>query len=477
MTATTELKRTIGFRDLTLFYVVSGLSVRWTAMAAAAGPSILVIWAVALLCFFLPLAGCVMELSSRYPQEGGLYVWTREAFGDFSGFIAAWTYWMSNLSYFPSVLYFAAASVLFASGARGQALAASPGYFIGFSVAWLALITLLNIVGVNAGKWLNNVSSLGSLLPLSAVIVLGALSYWRFGAATHITAASLTPHLSLRNAIFWSSVFFAFAGMESGSAMGDEIRNPRRVIPLAILAGGSIMAIGYIAGTASLLVVLPGSALSGPDGFVNGIRNLSAHLGMGWLLAPLALLVGLNGVGGAASQLSSGSRLPFVAGIDRYLPSVFGRIHPQFKTPWVAIGIYGLAGAAMALLGQAGTSVRGAYDVLVGMAVLTQFLPYLFVFSAMIRVQGRATESDVRRVPGGRPVAIALASLGLASTVLTIVLSTIPDADDPHPALAVVKVIGATALLVGAGVLVFLVAASRRRKVHGRSNGDSAPAK
>lgn len=463
MPSTTELKRTIGFRDLTLFYVVSGLSVRWTAMAAAAGPSILVIWAVALLCFFLPLAGSVMELSSRYPQEGGLYVWTREAFGDFSGFIAAWTYWMSNLSYFPSVLYFAAASVLFASGARGQVLAASPGYFIGFSVAWLALITVLNIVGVNAGKWLNNVSSLGSLLPLSAVIVLGALSYWRFGPMTHVTATSLAPHLSLRNAIFWSSVFFAFAGMESGSAMGDEIRNPRRVIPLAILAGGSIMAIGYIAGTASLLVALPGSALSGPDGFVNGIRTLGTHLGMGWLLVPLALLVGLNGVGGAASQLSSGSRLPFVAGIDRYLPSAFGRIHPRFKTPWVAIGVYGLAGMAMALLGQAGTSVRGAYDVLVGMAVLTQFLPYLFVFSAMIRVQGRSVESDVRRVPGGRPVAIAIASLGLASTALTIVLSTIPDADDPHPALAVVKVIGATALLVGAGVLVFLVGAWKRR--------------
>src|SRR5580658_7564213 len=90
------LKRALRFRDLTLFYIVSGLSVRWVATAAAAGASTLVVWVFALFGFFVPLAACVIELSSRYPAEGGLYVWTREAFGDFSGFIAAWTYWMSN---------------------------------------------------------------------------------------------------------------------------------------------------------------------------------------------------------------------------------------------------------------------------------------------------------------------------------------------------------------------------------------------
>jgi amino acid transporter len=464
MPSTSELKRTIGLRDLALYYVVCVMSIRWTATAAGAGPSILVIWGAALVCFFIPLAGCVMELSSRYPQEGGLYVWSREAFGDFSGFIAAWMYWMSNLSYFPSVLYFAAASVLFAFGVHGRGFAASPLYYIGFSVAWLAVITLLNIVGVNAGKWLNNLCSLGGLVPLSVVIALGALSWWRFGAATHITAASLAPQFSLKNAIFWSTVFFAFAGLESGSAMGDEIRNPRRVIPLAILISGIVLVIGYIAGTASLLVALPGDAVSGPDGFVNGVRALTTRMGVGWLLAPMALLVGLNGVGGTATFLSSTSRLPFVAGIDSYLPAAFGKIHPRFKTPWVAIGIYGLAGACMALLGQAGTTVRGAYDVLVSMAVLTEFLPFLFLFAALIAVQSRPVQKDMRRVPGGRPVAIVLGSIGLASTALTIVLSTIPSGDDPNPVLAVVKIIGSTAILIGAGVAVFVFARLRQRR-------------
>ncbi len=465
MTQQPTLKRGIRFRDLVLFYVVSGLSVRWAATAAAAGPSILVVWVAALTCFFVPLAASVMELSSRLPEEGGIYVWTREAFGDFAGFIAAWTYWMSNLPYFSGVLYFGAASALFAFGSRAGTLRASPGYYLSFSIVWLSLITLLNIRGVDAGKWLNNISSLGGLVPMAVLLLLAAFSFWKFGPAIKYPLASFAPHWTLDNAVFWSSVFFAFGGVEAGSAMGGEIQNPRRVIPWAILTGGSILAFAYIGGTGALLAVLPPDAVGGPDGFVNGIRALTARAGAQWLLAPVALLVGLNAVGGAAAYLSSTSRLPFVAGIDHYLPSAFGWVHARYRTPWVAIGVYGVAGIVVALMGQAGTTVRGAYDVLVAMGIISFFLPYLFLFAAMIRLQRRPVDAEVRRVPGGKPVAIFLAALGLISTSLTIVLSTIPASDDPNKPLAVMKVVGGTAALIGAGVVVFVI---ERRKARTR---------
>ncbi|HEV2471395.1 MAG TPA: APC family permease [Chthonomonadales bacterium] len=456
MPGTPTLKRGLRFRDLVLFYVVSGLSVRWTASAAAAGPSILLVWLAALACFFIPLAACVMELSSRHPEEGGIYIWAREAFGSGCGFITAWTYWMSNLPYFPGALYFGAASVLFAFGENAKTLSASPAYFMAFAVFWLGAITLLNILGVNAGKWLNNVCVLGSLIPLSVLLVLAAISFARFGPVHPYALASYTPHLSLKNAIFWSTVFFAFCGVEAASAMGDEIDNPRRAIPLAILVGGSILSIGYIAGTVALLVALPPNAVAGPDGFMNGVRALCAQLHVGWLLAPMALLVGLNAVGGAAAFLSSTSRLPFVAGIDNYLPSIFGRIHPRFRTPWVAIAVYGAAGILVAMLSQAGTSVRGAYEVLVSMGIIAAFLPYAVLFASMIRLQNRPVGPDVRRVPGGKPVAVTLACLGLASTMTTIVLSVVPGADETNKALAILKVVGGTAVLVGLGVAVFV---------------------
>jgi amino acid transporter len=464
MSTAPALKRGIRFRDLVLFYVVVVLSIRWTATAAAAGPSILIIWIAALTCFFIPLAACVMELSSRHPEEGGIYVWTREAFGDFSGFICAWTYWMSNLPFFASVLYFGAASTLFAFGPRAQTLAANPLYYMAFALFWLAVITLLNIRGVDAGKWLNNVCSLGALLPLTALILLAAVSWFRFGPATSFTAVTLTPHWSLDNAVFWSSVFFAFSAVEAASAMGDEIQNPRRTIPWALLVAGCILAIGYIGGTAALLVALPSHAVGGPDGFVHGIAMLSTRLGLPWLLAPIALLVALNSVGSAAANLSSTARLPFVAGVHRYLPPPFGWIHPRYRTPWVAIAAYGAAGMIIALLGQAGTTVRGAYNVLVSMGVISLFLPYLFLFSTMIRLQSRPADEEVRRVPGGKPVAIALASIGLISTAITIVLSTVPSADEINKPLAVAKVIGGTAVLVGLGVGVFLFSQWKARR-------------
>src|ERR1700761_8746282 len=133
-----QLKRELGFRDLALFYIVSLLSLRWIATAAASGPSSIIVWLFALFGFFLPLALSVLEMASRYPDEGGLYVWSQKAFGDFYGFMAGGTYWMSNLPYFPAILYFGAGSAVFAMGSGGKAVADSGAYFMSFSLITLA---------------------------------------------------------------------------------------------------------------------------------------------------------------------------------------------------------------------------------------------------------------------------------------------------------------------------------------------------
>jgi glutamate:GABA antiporter len=462
MPAGPTLKRSLRFRDLILFYVVTILSVRWIATAAAAGPGTLVVWILALVGLFLPLAASVLALAARYPEEGGLYVWTREAFGDGTAFLAAWTYWMSNLPYFPAILYFGAGSVLVAFGRRGHALAASPAYYMGFAVFWLVVIMALNVRGIEAGKWLNNICSIGGWLPILILILLAVVVASRYGSATHFTVASMTPHLSLRNAIFWSTIFFAFAGCEAASFMGEEIENAHRILHRALLTAGSIIAIAYIAGTTAMLITLPSEAVSGVDGFMRGAEQLATRLGIPWLIPVMAVLVTLSAVGGAAGFLSSTSRLPFVAGIDRYLPAAFGRLHPRYRTPWIALIVYGSAGIVTAILGQAGTTVRGAYDVLVSMAVITLFIPYLLLFAAVIRLARRGILTRLP-VPGGAPVAIALACIGFLSTALTIVLSTIPSPDDANPPLAVAKVLLSTLAVILAGIAVFTI--GRRRKV------------
>src|SRR6476469_2910477 len=180
-TSVPQLRRVLGFRDLLLYYIVTGFSMRWVAVAAAAGPSALLIWAVAALGFFVPLVFCVLELSSRYPEEGGIYVWSKRAFGPFAAFITGWTYWGSNLPYLPGLLYYAAANALFMGGPAWQPLASNSTYFIAVSMAGLARAVTMNVVGLNVGKWLNNVGAVAGWIPAVLLMILGALAWTRFG--------------------------------------------------------------------------------------------------------------------------------------------------------------------------------------------------------------------------------------------------------------------------------------------------------
>ena len=169
-------------------------------------------------------------------------------------------------------------------------------------------------------------------------------------------------------------------------------------------------------------------------------------------------------MGGAAANLSSTARLPFVVGIDRYLPAAFGWVHPRYRTPWVAIAVYGAGRHRMAVLSQAGTSVRGAYNVMVSMTVLSTIVPFLFIFAAMIRLQSRLSRLEVRRVPGGKPVAICSASLGLASTAVTIVLVSRSRRRRAQQAARNRQSSWRNVVLVGAGVVVFVGAKLKARR-------------
>ena len=461
-----HLKREIGFLDLSLFYVVSGLSLRWIATAAASGPSSIVVWIFAWIGFFLPLAGCVMELSSRYPQEGGLYIWAQKGLGDFAGFIAGWTYSMSNLPYFSAVLYFAAGSALFVGGSHGPllSLASDSSYFMTFSLVVLGGIIVLNIRGVKPGKWLNNVGALGSLIPVLVLLVLGFISWKHAGSATHFTLAAMVPHASVKNAIFWSTIFFAFGGVECASFMGGEIRNTRRTVPRALVFAGILITTGYILGTIAMLVAMPSEQINGLGGLMTAIAQMCKGLGVSWMVTGIALMVTLSCVGAAGAYLAACSRLPFLAGIDCYLPAAFGRIHPKWNTPYVAVLFYGLAGMLFAFLGQAATSVKGAYDVLVSMSVITYFIPYLFLFASMISVQKHPAGPEVIRVPGGKIVAIVLAIMGLITTSITICLSVLPSDDEPNKTLAVVKVVGMTIVLLVVGIANYVVGKRRQAR-------------
>jgi glutamate:GABA antiporter len=458
-------RQVMGFPDLVLFYVITGISLRWIASAAAAGPSSIVIWIGAWLCFYTPLALSVLELSSRYPNEGGLYVWSKRAFGDFAGFMSAWTYWTSNLPYFPAVLYFAASNALFIRQAKWQHFSSSPPFYIAFALVALSAATLLNIVGLDVGKWLHNVGALAMWTPVGIVIVMGLVAWHRYGSATSFTVHSMTPSTHLNDIIFWSVLTFAFGGCETASFMGEEIKNARRTIPFALLFAGITVTICYIMGTVGVLLALPAAEVNSLQGLVQAVSKTASRVGFTGVLPLAAFLISLSNIGAAGAYLAAVARLPFVAGLDRFLPSAFGALHPRWKTPWVALLTQFILGVVFIFLGQAGTSVKGAYDALVSMGVITYFIPYLFLFAAMIKLQREPAGPDVIRVVGGSIVARVVATVGFLTTTLTIALSLIPQPDEPNKLLALIKIVGGCGALLLVGAWLYLAGKARAQSV------------
>jgi glutamate:GABA antiporter len=447
--------RVMGFADVALLYIVTGMSVRWIATAAAAGPGSVIIWIGACLLFYVPLAMAVLELSSRYPDEGGLYVWTRRAFGDFTGFIVGWCYWTSNLPYFPAVFYFAAGNALYLGGDAWTPLAQSPAYFMGFALIALALVAWLNIIGLKHARWLHNIGAYGMWLPVAAVIVMGAVAWTRYGSATSFTLVTMAPSFQFKDILFWSSLAFAFSGCETASFMSGEIRDARRTIPRALIFAGIVIAACYILGTIALLVAMPADRIDGLAGLMQAVTVMAGTLGWLWIVPVIALLITLGSLGAAGGYLASASRIPFAIGIDRLLPPAFGRLHPRYGTPHIAIMVQTGLGVLFVFLGQAGTSVKGAYDILVSMGIITAFIPFVFVFLALIRLQDEPVDTGVIRVPGGKLAAILFAGTGLTTTLTAIVIAVIPAADEANKALALCKIAGLTALLIGIGAAIY----------------------
>ena len=455
----------MGFRDVVLFLVVAVVGPRWIAVAAAVGPSAIAAWMIALLAFFVPLAFTALELAARHPEEGGIYVWTRAAFGEFAGFMTGWMYWCSNLVFFPALLYFGAGNALFIAGPAGQAWANNATYFIAASLLGLAVAFGLNVVGLDVGKRLHNAGAFGTWLPIAILIVAGAIALARFGSATPFTVESMMPTARLQDLVFWSTIAFAFAGVEAASLMGEEIRDAARVVPRAILVAGAIITAVYLLGTIAVLVALPHGEVSGLSGIMQAIDRTSRRAGLPGVTPIAALLLTVGGLGSIGAWLASTARLPFVAGVDRALPKAFGALHPKWRTPHVALAVQTAGAAAFIVLGQAGSSVKGAYDILTSMSVIIYFVPFLLMFAAMIRLQRVPAPAGAWRVPGGPPVAIALAVIGFLTTAISIVLAVMPTDAAQSPGLAVLKVGGGSLLLAAIGAGLYAASAARRRPV------------
>ncbi len=447
-----HLIRALGRRDLVLLFVVAVFNLNVVPSIAANGGVTVWLWIISLLLFFWPQGIAVIELAHRYPGEGGVYLWAKEVFGDFHGFLSGWCYWTNNMLYVPTVmLYFVGVSV-YVLGPGHQGLSDNKVFASVASLTLLALLTLFNILGLGVGKWINNLGAIGTFMAAAVLIGLGIIIWGRFG--TTITAADFAipanPKFVLNS---FGVICFGLVGLELASVMGDEIKDPRRTLPGAVAWGGVLSGVLYVGATLTLLIAV-GKNVNVLQGIVQAVTHMAGQVGFGWITIPFAILLSLSIAGIGSAWMGGSARIPFVAGLDSYMPSWLGKVHPKYATPYAALILQGIVSAVLVILNFAGAGVQETFQKLLSLAVVLQLVPFLYMFGALVKFAVTETKPVGQY---GRGTMFAAGVCGFLTTTLGILLAFFPASQITSLRQYELWMVGGTLFFVGLAAFFFFV--------------------
>ncbi len=484
-----NLRRVLGRLDLVLLFVVAVFNLNVVPSIAANGGVTVWLWIISLLLFFWPQGVAVIELAHRYPGEGGVYLWAKEIFGDFHGFLSGWCYWTNNMMYVPTVmLYFVGVSV-FALGSGHEALAENKKFALTASLLLLIVLVVLNIVGLGVGKWINNLGAIGTGVAAAVLIGLGIVGCLRFGTSESWADFRIPPNPKFVLNSF-GVICFGLVGLELASVMGDEIENPQKTLPGAVAWGGVLSGLLYIGATLTLLIAVSKGDINVLQGIVQAVGHMASRVGVVWIVAPFAFLLSLSIAGIASAWLGGSARIPFVAGLDSYLPSWLGRVHPRYRTPYAALMVHAAVSMVLVVLNFGGwwiwnkiiawslvgyilrtfgfvvaslsaseTGVQETFQKLLSLAVVLQLVPFLYMFGALLRIAFSA--SFVKSCYGKTTLVLSGAS-GLVTTILGIALAFFPAQQVTSTLSYEVWMFGGTLFFIGLAAFFFFVYGRRK---------------
>ncbi len=408
MSATTQkgFKKVLKTLDMTLFTVCAIIVIDTLAASASIGPSTISWWILTLVLFFIPYGLVTAELGTTYPEQGGLYVWIKRAFGQKWAARSTWYYWINVALWMPSVY------ILF-SGMFAQMFYPEMSLWlqigIGILMTWLTV--WIGTITLEAGKWVPNI---GAFIKAAIMLVLGIggiLYAARNGVANDLSFTAILPSWDAGLA-FLPVIVYNFMGFELMSGAAEEMENPGKDILSAILTAGALIAFFYILATVGILLALPLDQL----GLVSGILDtLTAILGDSGLGAVAVTILGIGALytflANMVTWTMGANRTAAEAADEGELPAVFGRLHPVNKTP---VGAYLITGAISTLVlvvyGFMAGSNEELFWTLFAFSSIIFLLPYLALFPAFLKL--RQTDADAKRpfqIPGGMPLAALIA--------------------------------------------------------------------
>ncbi len=459
-TGTTHLKRVLGKRDLVLLFVVAVFNLNVLPSIAANGGVTIWLWIISLILFFWPQGIAVIELAHRYPGEGGVYLWAKEVFGDFHGFLSGWCYWTNNMMYVPTImLYFVGVSV-FVLGPSHASLGDNKPFALAASVVLLSVLVILNVMGLGVGKWINNLGGLGTFVAAFLLMGLGVVVCLRFGTSIHWADFRIpaNPRFVLNS---FGVICFGLVGLELASIMGDEIENPQKTLPGAVAWGGLFSGLLYVGATLTLLVAVSKDSISVLQGIVQAVNHMAGQVGVSWIVAPFAFMLSLSIAGIGSAWLGGSARIPFVAGLDSYLPSWLGRIHPKYATPYAALIVHAGVSLILVILNftLTGSGVQETFQKLLSLAVVLQLIPFLYMFGALLKI---AFDEKFVRGHYGRRTLVFAGGCGMVTTILAIVVAFFPAKQITSIFLYEIWMVGGTVGFIGLAAFFFFVYGSRK---------------
>jgi amino acid transporter len=455
-----HLRRVLGRWDLVLLFVVAVFNLNVVPSIAANGGVTIWLWIISLLLFFWPQGIAVIELAHRYPGEGGVYLWAKEVFGDFHGFLSGWCYWTNNMMYVPTIMLYFVGVFVFVLGAGHESLADNKSFTLTASLVLLFLLVVLNILGLGVGKWLNNLGAIGTFFAAAVLIGLGMMIWLRFG--TTVTSADFripaNPSFVLNS---FGVICFGLVGLELASVMGDEIENPRKTLPGAVAWGGVLSGLLYIGATLTLLIAVSKSDISVLQGIVQAVGHMASRVGAGWIVAPFAFLLSISIAGIGSAWLGGSARIPFVAGLDSYMPSWLGRIHPKYATPYAALIVHATVSLILVVINFSftGAGVQETFQKLLSLAVVLQLIPFLYMFGALLRI---ALGNSFVKGRYGKTTLILAGFSGFTTTVLGIALAFFPAQQIKSLRSYEIWMFGGTLFFIGLAAFFFFVYGRRK---------------
>jgi amino acid transporter len=306
---------------------------------------------------------------------------------------------------------------------------------------------------------------MGTGVAAVTLIGLGAIVWSRFG--TTITAADFhipaNPRFVLNS---FGVTCFGLVGLELASIMGDEIQDPERNLPGAVAWGGVLSGLLYIATTLTLLIAINRSDINVLQGIVQAVGQMASKVGVGWIVAPFALMLSISIAGIGSAWLAGSARIPFVAGLDSYLPAWMGRVHSEYGTPYAALIVHGVVSTSLVLITLLGSGVQETFQRLLSLAVVLQLVPFVYMFGALLKISLGPSASSGRY---SKPVLVLAGLSGLITTILGIALAFFPAQQITSLRSYETWMVGGTAFFIGLAVFFFYVY-GRRKAAHAAAN-------